>query len=122
MQMVLKIDREQLADAVEKSKSSGGLSNRLASMAMQIARSYLADLPESQHDDIMSDWSLRFVKNWSKIDPNSNPMAYIVYTVRQSKYCYFRSQKRRIDREQKKASQDYVSAQDRVQKFFRTRL
>lgn len=68
--------REELKECFEK----GYLTNEFATLAMEVARKQInkkSRIPESVRLDALSDFSLKLVRKWEKLNPEKYPLSYI---------------------------------------------
>lgn len=121
--------KKELAEAVLRAKEQNELTNELAILGLKIARLYLSQKAFSRYpreiiEDIISHWSLNFVRKWEKLNPEKNCFSWITYSVRSSHYVYMRSQSRRIAREERQKEENRANADDRKDDWSRalTRL
>lgn len=120
----MKIDQADLTAKVIEAKKSGVLTNELASIAMQIAKSYIFSdrknsFTKEQREDILGKWTVLFVEKWERMDPERNCFSWIVSTVRSTQYVYTKSYQRRLEREHAKANDEYFERMDSVRNFIR---
>lgn len=118
------VDPTELNAAVAEAQRVGRLTERLAVLGMQIARSYLSSekfsgYSAAEREDIFGMWTLRFVRGWRKLDPERNPHSYITGSVRSAWMDFARSQSRRLRREHAKAESAYAEEMDRISRFIR---
>jgi DNA-directed RNA polymerase specialized sigma24 family protein len=120
----MQICKKQLADAVRQAKNQDQLTDELALFGLEIARLYLSGKAYSPEiiEDIISDWSLRFVRKWEQMNPDKNCFSWIVSTVRTSHYVYMRSLSRRITRENFEKESLKASAKERQNDWGRATL
>lgn len=120
----MQIGKKELSEAVRRAKDQNQLTNELALLGLQIARSYLSGKVHSLDimEDITSDWSLRFVRKWEQMNPDRNCFSWIVSTVRTSHFTYMRSLSRRTTREQIEGEELKASARERRNDWARASL
>jgi DNA-directed RNA polymerase specialized sigma subunit len=121
----MQVDRTELIAAVAGAHKRGILTERLAVLAMGIARGYLASekfkgYSEADREDIFGAWTVRFVKTWSRLDPEKNCHAYITRGVELAWKDHARSTSRRLRREHAKAEAMLAEETDRIQRFVRS--
>lgn len=120
----MKIDQADLTSKVAEAKKTGVLTNDLASVAMEIARSYIFSnrknsFTNEQREDILGKWSVLFVRKWQRMDPNQNCFSWIVSTAKSAQYVYAKSYQRRLAREHREAEDEYFERMDSIKNFIR---
>lgn len=121
----MRVDPTELNAAIAEAKAAGRLTERLAVLGMQIARGYLSlvkfnDYSAEDLEDIFGAWTVSFVKNWHRLDPDGNPHAYITTMVANCWRMHERSTQRRLRREHAKADAAYHEEMDRCSRFIRS--
>lgn len=120
----MQIDKQDLCNAVIDAKQQGVLTNRLASMCLDIARSYIFSdkcnkFSESHREEILGVFSLYLVNKWGCINEKRNAFSWVVFSARKAQYTYIRSLRRRIERESKKAHLMYEQQIEQMESYIR---
>jgi DNA-directed RNA polymerase specialized sigma subunit len=102
------------------------LTNRLAALAMRIARGYLSqarfsDIPYAQREDAMSKWLISFSTKWVRLDPKQNCHAYISQGVNLAMMCHMRGESRRWKYEGEKVAQEADRIKEEVNRYIAVR-
>lgn len=121
----MQIDKTEFNAAVAEAKQRGILTERLATLGMQIARGYLSSEKFSHYsaadrEDVLGAWTVLFVRKWEKMDPKKNCFSWITSTVRSAHFIWARSAARRAKRESKKAEDDYHYHMQQTKRYIRS--
>lgn len=120
----MRVDPTELNAAITEAKAAGRLTERLAVLGMQIARGCLSaekfsGYPEADREDIFGAWTVSFVKNWHRLDPEGNPHAYITTMVANCWRMHERSTQRRLRKEHAQAEVAYAEEMENCARFIR---
>lgn len=121
----MQIDPKDLKAAVNEALTKGILTEKLASMAMEIVRGYLArdkfrGYRRDEIEEIFGMWTVRFVQTWDRLNPNKNPHAFITGGAAFAYRDYCRRLARRIRREHANAEAAFAEETERIQRFIRS--
>jgi len=96
------ITKEQLRESYAGCSEAGQLTDRFARLAMEIARGYLQrrapSLQPCEAGEIVSNFSLRLVGRWRKVDPAKNIFSYLTQMTNYAALDYFRKRERETGR------------------------
>lgn len=80
------IPKQRLVREVRVSLEAGEMTDRLANYALKIADGYICSArPKMQgadRDCVLSDFALRLVADWQKLDPEGNPFSWLTGKAR----------------------------------------
>ena len=121
----MNITKEQLRESYAGCSEAGQLTNDFASLALQIAGGYLQrkapSLQPAECGEIVSNFSLRLVDQWQKVDPAKNIFSYLTQMANYAALDYFRKRNREtgrhIEMDGLTLAQADALLEDRIQRF-----
>lgn len=118
-------NKDELNAAVVRAQARGIATEELASLSMRIAQKYLLTdkfkgYSEEEREDILGMWTIRFMRDWTKLDPTKNCFSYITRSVTLAWKDYARSTARRLRREHANAEAAFYEERDRLSRFIRS--